>query len=149
MALAANSGRKYILGLESESLKGAISLYGMHDLSLPTQREHPFTEFYIGASYDVEPASHVEASTVAHADPADPPILILHGSIDGSVSVKNSDRLAEVLESMEIPYTYDRIEGWPHLMDFFSPLGERSLWQIHRFLMNHMPSDEIREATMH
>lgn len=149
LALAANSGREYVQGLDSQSLKGSISLYGMHDLSLPIQREHPFTELYIGAPYDVTPDRYVEASTVALVDPDDPPVLLIHGSIDGSVSVKNSDRLAAALENVGVPYIYDRIEGWPHVMDFFSPVGERSLWQIHRFLMSYMPSDEMREAMVH
>jgi len=70
---------------------------------------------------------------------------LIHGSLDGSVSVKNSDNLAQVLESKKVHFVYDRIEGWPHLMDFFSPIGERSLWQIHKFLKNYMPSKEMKE----
>jgi dipeptidyl aminopeptidase/acylaminoacyl peptidase len=73
-------------------------------------------------------------------------VLLIHGSIDGSVSVKNSDNLAKVLESRNVAFVYDRIEGWPHVMDFFSPIGERSLWQIYHFLKSHMPSEEMSSA---
>jgi acetyl esterase/lipase len=143
MALSANSDRGYIEGLNPSSFKGAISLYGIHDLSLTIQREHPFTELYIGTPYDLDTANYVDASTTQHVDQNDPPILLIHGTLDGSVSVKNSDNLAQVLASKKVPYVYDRIEGWPHVMDFFSPIGERSLWQINKFLEDHMPSEEM------
>jgi acetyl esterase/lipase len=144
IALSANSDRAYTKGLTPSSFKGAISLYGMHDLSLIIQREHPFTELYIGTTYEVDSTNYLDASTTQHVDPTDPPILLIHGSIDGSVSVKNSDNLAKVLKSRDVNYVYDRIEGWPHVMDFFSPIGERSLWQIHQFLKQNMPSDELK-----
>lgn len=144
MALAANSDREYIKDLNPSSFKGSISLYGIHDMRLTIQREHPFTELYIGTSYDLDTTNYIDASTTQHVDQNDPPILLIHGSLDGSVTVKNSDNLAQELESKKVPYVYDRIEGWPHLMDFFSPIGERTLWQIHKFLHEHMPSEELK-----
>lgn len=146
MALAANSDRDYTKGLNPSSFRGAISLYGIHDLSMTIQREHPFTELYIGTPFDRDSSSYIDASTVSHVDRNDPPVLLIHGSIDGSVSVKNSDNLAKVLESRNVSFVYDRIEGWPHVMDFFSPIGERSLWQIYHFLKNHMPSEEMNST---
>lgn len=143
LALAANSDRAYTRGLPPSSIKGAISLYGIHDLTLTIQRENPFTELYMGTPYQVDPERYIDASTIEHVDAQDPPMLLIHGTLDGSVSVRNSDRLAQALESNGVPFTYDRIDGWPHLMDFFSPIGERSLWQIHRFLEQHMPSEEM------
>ena len=68
---------------------------------------------------------------------------VIHGALDGSVSVQNSDSLVRHLDEAGVTYTYDRVEGWPHAMDFFSPIGERSLWLIHRFLREHMPSAEL------
>lgn len=144
IVLSANSDRGYVQGLNPSVFKGAISMYGIHDMSLTIQREHPFNELYIGTSYESDPANYIDASTTQHVDVNDPPILLMHGTLDGSVSVKNSDNLAKVLELKKVPYVYDRIEGWPHVMDFFSPIGERSLWQIHRFLEDHMPSEEMK-----
>jgi len=143
MALAANSDRAYTRGLTPSSIRGAISLYGIHDLTLTVQRENPFTELYIGEPYALNSQSYIDASTIEHVDERDPPILLIHGTLDGSVSVRNSDNLARALEASNVPFVYDRIEGWPHLMDFFSPIGERSLWRIHRFLEEHMPSEEM------
>lgn len=144
LALAANSKREYTAGLDANPFKGAISLYGIHDLTMTIQRENQSTEQYIGISYDKDPINYTEASTISHVDKSDPPLLMMHGSIDGSVSVKNSDHLSSVLDANGVIYTYDRIEGWPHVMDFFSPVGERTLWQIHKFLEQHMPSEELK-----
>ena len=147
LALSANSDRTYTKGLDASAFKGAISLYGMHDLTMTIQREHPFTEQYIGTSFIEDPTNYIDASSVTHVDENDPPVLLMHGSIDGSVSVKNSDRLSAELEANGVSYTYDRIEGWPHGMDFFSPIGERTLWQIHKFLKLHMPSEKLKNES--
>jgi len=145
IALASNSDRLYTKGLNASAFKGAISVFGMHDLTLTVQREHPFTELYIGTSYDEDSTNYVDASPINHVDENDPPVLLVHGSLDGSVSVKNSDNLSLILKSKNVPYVYDRIEGWPHVMVFFSPIGERTLWNIRNFLKQHMPSDELKD----
>ena len=148
LGLAANTpDRTYIEGLDPDAIKGIITLYGMHDLTLPIQREHPFTEEFIGATWEEDPDAYVDASPVTHVDADDPPLLIIHGSLDGSVSVQNSDSLVRHLDEAGVQYTYDRVDGWPHAMDFFSPIGERSLWFIHRFLREHMPSDKLAAET--
>jgi len=42
---------------------------------------------------------------VFHVDSDDPPMLLVHGSLDSSVSVLNSDALATRLEAAGVPYT--------------------------------------------
>lgn len=144
IGLAANTPDKsYNAGIDPTAIKAIISMYGMHDLTLPIQREHPFTIQYIGKTFEEAPEIYKEASPIDHADPSDPPVLLIHGSIDGSVSVQNSDALAARLDALGLSYEYDRVEGWPHAMDLFSPIGERSLWFVRRFLEQHMPSDEM------
>lgn len=148
MGLAANSrGKAYVEGINPEVIKGVISLYGMHDLTLEIQRQHPFTELFIGKPYGQVPETYRDASPVYHVDKKDPPVLLIHGSLDGSVSVQNSDTLSQKLKASGVPVTYDRVEGWPHGMDFFSPVGERSLWHIYQFLKTYMPSDKIKKAS--
>jgi acetyl esterase/lipase len=145
VGLAANTpGKSYIEGINPAAVKGIISLYGMHDLTLPIQREHPFTEQFIGMSYEKDPETYREASPVSHVDKNDPPVLLVHGSLDGSVSVQNSDALSKKLEEVGVPYTFDRVEGWSHGMDLFSPIGERTLWHIYQFLKTYVPSDELK-----
>lgn len=145
IGLAANTkGRTYNEDINSDAIKGVIALYGMQDLTLQIQREHPFTQQYIGKTFHEASAKYREASPIYHVDSSDPPVLLIHGSLDGSVSVKNSDALSEMLKETGVRYTYDRVEGWPHGMDFFSPIGERTLWHIYQFLKTNMPSDEMR-----
>ena len=120
----------------------------MHDLTLPIQSDHPFTKQYIGTSFDKAPAKYRDASPIYHVDKQDPPVLLVHGSLDGSVSVKNSDALSAMLEQNGVKYTYDRVEGWPHAMDFFSPIYERTTWFVYQFLKENMPSDEMKSGKM-
>ena len=115
----------------------------MHDLTLQIQREHQFTKQYIGETFEIASAKYRDASPIYHVDKYDPPVLLVHGSLDGSVSVKNSDALSAMLNEVGVPYTYDRIEGWPHGMDFFSPIYERTTWHVYQFLKSYMPSDEM------
>ena len=145
IGLAANTkGRDYNVGINPKAIKGIISIYGMHDLTLQSQREHQFTKQYIGETFEIASAKYRDASPIYHVDKYDPPVLLVHGSLDGSVSVKNSDALSAMLNEVGVPYTYDRIEGWPHGMDFFSPIYERTTWHVYQFLKSYMPSDEIQ-----
>lgn len=82
--LAANtSGREYNRGINAGAIKGIISLYGMHDLTMQIQREHPYTRQYIGKPFEEAGAIHRDASPIYHVDENDPPVLLIHGSIDG------------------------------------------------------------------
>ncbi|MHC4154125.1 MAG: alpha/beta hydrolase [Planctomycetota bacterium] len=145
IGLAANTkGRTYNTGINADAIKGVITLYGMHDLTLQIQRDHPFTHQYIGTTFENASAKYRDASPIYHVDPNDPPVFLAHGSIDGSVSVKNSDALSAMLKEVGVPYTYDRVEGWPHGMDIFSCIYERTTWHIYQFLKKNMPSDEIK-----
>ena len=142
--LSANTpGRAYNEGIDASAFKGVISLYGIQDLTLQVQRGHPFAEQFIGGTYDEKPEAFRDASPVHHVDENDPPVLLIHGSLDGSVPVANSDALKARLDEAGVPCTFDRIEGWSHAMDLFSPIGERCLWQIHRFLQSCMPSEQM------
>ena len=145
IGLAANTeGRSYNAGINADAIKGVIAMYGMHDLTLQIQREHPFTQQYIGEPFEEASTRYRDASPIYHVDVNDPPVLLVHGSLDGSVSVKNSDALSGLLEEVGVPYTYDRVEGWPHGMDFFSPIYERTTWHVYQFLKANMPSDEMK-----
>ena len=64
-------------------------------------------------------------------------------------ALKNSDALSAMLEQNGVTHTYDRVEGWPHAMDFFSPIYERTTWFVYQFLKEHMPSDELADGLKH
>ena len=142
--LAANTpGASYLSGIDAKTIKAIISIYGAHDLTSPAHRNHEETQSFIGKSYADAPELYREASTISHVDKNDPPVLLIHGTLDSIVPVQDSDILSQILKEAGVPVTYDRIEGWPHVMDFFSPIGERTLWQCYNFLKTHVPSDEM------
>ncbi len=128
--LAANTpGVSYLSGIDASAIKAIISIYGPHDLTHRLVRDHENTRKFLGKSFADAPEVYREASTITHLDKADPPVLLIHGTLDGKVDVWQSDTMSRKLKEVGVPYTYDRIEGWPHVMDFFSPIGERTLWQ--------------------
>ena len=83
----------------------------MHNLTLPIQPEHTFIQQFIGKTYAQDPETYREASSVSHVDENDPPVLLVHGSLDGSLSVQNSDALSVKLKEVGVPNTFNRVEG--------------------------------------
>ena len=142
--LAANTpGASYLSGIDAKTIKGIISIYGAHDLKNPMLRNRAEARNFMGKSYADAPELYREASSTSHVDKNDPPVLLIHGTLDAMVPVQNSDTLSQTLKEAGVQFTYDRIEGWSHLMDFFSPITERTLWQCYKFLKTHVPSDEM------
>ena len=142
--IAANSPNlPYLEDVDEASIKAIITIYGPQDLTLADIRLRPDTQKFMGGSFDEVPDVYREASPINHLDKNDPPVLVIHGTLDSIVPVKHSELLVEKLKQLEIPHTYDPIEGWSHVMDFFSPIAERTLWQCYHFLKARMPSDEM------
>ena len=135
-----NPDCEYGAGLAADCIKAVISFYGMHDLTIDFHRDHPFTTQFLGSTYAENPALYVDASPVTYVGPSSPPTLLMHGTLDGSVPVRHSDLLSKRLAVAGVPFVYYRIEGWAHCMNWFSPLAERSLWQVYRFLKQYAPS---------
>jgi len=142
--LAANTPKvPYLKGVDGKTVKAIISIFGPHDLTLDAHRNHRVTRLFLGKTFKQAPDLYREASPINHVDKNDPPVLLIHGSLDAIVPSKNSDLLAEKLKSAGVPVNYDKIEGWSHVMDFFSPIAERTLWQCYHFLKKYAPSDEL------
>jgi acetyl esterase/lipase len=142
--LAANTpGASYLSGIDAKTIKAVISIFGAHDLASAMHRDEEHTQSFIGKSYADAPELYREASTISHVDKNDPPVLLIHGTLDSQVPVEDSDILYETLKEQGVPVTYDRIDGWTHLMDFFSPISERTLWQCYNFLKTYAPSEEL------
>ncbi|HIJ65391.1 MAG TPA: prolyl oligopeptidase family serine peptidase, partial [Candidatus Hydrogenedentes bacterium] len=80
----------------------------------------------------------------------DPPTLIFHGTIDDVVPISQADSLAKRLDAAGVPYFYDRMEGWPHVMDLAADVHERCLYFEDKFLEKYLPlvaSEETQEGT--
>ncbi len=143
---ALESTASYLSGIDAKTIEAIISIYGPHDLTRDAHRNSEETSSFIGKSYADAPELYREASTISHVDKNDPPVLLIHGTLDSQVPVEDSDILYETLKEQGVPVTYDRIDGWTHLMDFFSPISERTLWQCYKFLKTHVPSDEMLKS---
>ena len=46
--------------------------------------------------------------------------------------------LERKLEALEIPYVYDRLNGWPHAMDAAESVNKRSQWFMDAFFNKHL-----------
>src|SRR5262249_17800135 len=68
----------------------------------------------IGKSRASAPDLYKAASPITHVDRLDPPMLLLHGTADKLVEVKQSELLAEKLKQAGVEHQLVIIEGAPH-----------------------------------
>lgn len=86
----------------------AVDMYGptdltvLHDLAM------------LGKKRDAAPELYRAASPVTYVDSSDPPILILHGTADKTVDLKQSELFAAALKKAGAVYELVVIEGAPH-----------------------------------
>lgn len=109
----------------SSAVRVVVDLYGPTDFTTPYGRTHETTTSYLDKSYDEAPELYVQCSPMTHLDESDPPTLIFQGTLDDLVPYTQSDRLAEQLDALGVPYWYDRLDGWPHTMDMAVPVSDR------------------------
>jgi dipeptidyl aminopeptidase/acylaminoacyl peptidase len=83
-------------------------MYGPTDL-----REHRDIGM-LGKTRDEGPNLYRAASPVTYVDSTNPPILILHGTADKVVDVKQSQVLADALKQAGVEHELVIIEGAPH-----------------------------------
>ena len=130
----------------SSAVQAVVDLYGPTDFTTPYGRTHKTTTSYLVKSYEEAPELYEQCSPLFHVDATDPPTLIFQGTLDDLVPVEQSDRLAAKLESLGVPYWYDRLDGWPHTMDLARPISERVKTVIEAFFDEFL-SDDPKNAT--
>jgi acetyl esterase/lipase len=74
------------------------------------------------------------ASPITYVDAGDPPILILHGSNDGTVVYTQSVELDSALRAAGVPVTFKTINGGGHGGPEY--VADSSLTRVHAFLKN-------------
>ena len=135
-ALEGNSGHNGV----SSSISAVVNIYGVYDMTARIAKENDAVKNFLqGKSFEEAPELYRQASPMFHLDQTDPPTLILHGTLDEIVPVAQSDRLASHLKRLKIPYTYGRLDGWPHTMDLAKPVNDYCQAMIDRFLYEHLP----------
>lgn len=122
----------------SSRVQAVISLYGPTDLTTPVARGNGMVRDFMGVPYQRDHERYAHASPMHHLSDDDPPTLLLHGTLDGLVSISQSDALAARLGELGVPVGYTRYEGWPHVMDAARVVNDHCLWSIDRFLQTHL-----------
>ncbi len=127
----------------SSRVQAVVNIYGPCDLAVPVLRDaESIRKFLGGRTYDEAPELYKKASPFYYLTKNTPPTLILHGTLDSLVPINQSDELAKRLKETGVPYTYDRLEGWPHVMDMAEIVFNRCVFFIDRFLAENMPVPE-------
>lgn len=127
----------------SSRVQAVIDVYGPADLTADIARDNNNVKRFLqNKTMDEALDLYKEASPITHLKQGAPPTLILHGTIDDVVPIDQSDALAARLESLGVPYLYDRIPGWPHAMDAAAAINTRCQYFMEKFLQQHLPLPE-------
>jgi acetyl esterase/lipase len=86
----------------------AVDLYGPTDLLQRGEAK------WLGKKQAEAPELYRAASPTSYVDLSDPPILILHGTADKTVDLKQSELFADALKKAGAPHELVVIEGAPH-----------------------------------
>ncbi len=118
--------------------QAVINFYGPVDMTTDFAKKQSLVVDFLGKTYDEYPKLHEFASPISHLTKDDPPTLILHGTLDSTVPIKQADMLADKLKSLGIDCFYDKYEGWPHTMDLAEAVNKRCQYQMVQFLEEHL-----------
>lgn len=102
---------------ESSRVQAVIDWYGRADLSRvctdPAMAEHAVARLLGGSGEKVSDIA-AKASPITHVSKDDPPFLIMHGDVDATVPVQQSEALAEALKQAEVPVILVVLTGVGH-----------------------------------
>ena len=90
-------------------VQAIVPMYGVHDLITRVRDDN-----LLDALNDQQRRLCIAASPVTYASKDDPPALILHGTADSTVAVKQSELLADALRKVDVPMELVIVEGAPH-----------------------------------
>jgi acetyl esterase/lipase len=123
----------------SSRAQAVVSLYAPTDLTAESARtEGVVVRFLGGKTIEEEPDLYKLASPISHVTKDDPPTLLLHGSIDDTVTIDQSELLVEALQKSGVKFEYDRVEGWPHAMDLEPDVNQHCMMKMFEFLEKHL-----------
>jgi len=103
--------------VHTRMVKAVVDIYGPVDLTTEYARNQSLVTSFLASKWEESPEVFREASPVTYLDKNDPPTMILQGTADKLVPASQSDRLKEMLDSLDVPNVYYRLPGWPHTMD--------------------------------
>lgn len=117
------------------SVKAVVDFYGLVDFSINSLNKSEgipswTIQDFLGEDYPEETAR--KASAVAYVDESAPPFLILHGTKDQVVPIRQSEVLEEALARHNIYHEVYLLEGAEHGTDEF--YQEETLQKVEAFL---------------
>ncbi len=123
----------------SSRVQAIVNLYGPTDLTTDFAKSSDAVRQFLGGKTFAEDRKLYElASPVTHVTEGDAPTLILHGSIDTVVPIDQAEILAAKLKQAQVPFEYDRVEGWPHTMDLSADVNRHCLAMMFAFFDKHL-----------
>lgn len=123
----------------SSRVQAVVDFYGPSDLTTEFARSQGVVKTFLGKTYEEDPKGYALASPITYLTKDDPPTLILHGTIDSTVPIDQSDELEKKLKDLGIPYFYEKMEGWPHTMDIVEAVNLRCQYQMNEFFAKYLP----------
>jgi acetyl esterase/lipase len=101
---------------ESDCVQAGVTWYGLFDFSdLPVSSTTPAVNAYLDCTEgECDPSVVSSASPINHVDDNDPPMLVIHGDADQTVSIEQSRELARRLNAAGVPVTFTTIPGVGH-----------------------------------
>jgi acetyl esterase/lipase len=129
-------------GDESARVQAVVDFYGPSDLQrLPFERNpnlaHDPVHLFLGVENSASRIAH-DASPIHHVHRDAAPTLIIHGTDDPWVPIRQSEDFARTLEAMGIAHQFIRVEGARHGFDaeVLEPDRRDLLPEIFAFLEN-------------
>ena len=122
----------------SSSVRAVVDLYGPTNLDTPIGRKSDLVYNFLGKKFEDDPELFRIASPINYATAESPPTFVLHGTIDSTVPVAQSDALVEKLKKLGVPCWYDRLDGWPHTMDIVKSVNDRTQTLLLRFFETYL-----------
>jgi len=119
---------------QSSKVQAVANFYGPCDFTVEFARKAPQVTGLLQKTYEEAPSLFKDSSPIFYITKNSPPTLIVHGTIDQTVPIAQSDALAAKLAEAGVPYFYDKIEGWPHTCDAVAGVNEHCQYVLDKFM---------------
>ncbi len=121
--------------VDAPRVQAVVDFYGPSSLADKPMRSASVVQKFLGGKrYRKYPELYRSASPMTYVSAQCPPTLIFHGTVDSRVPVAQSDALAEALRRVNVPFLYDRVDGWHHAMDQYVEVNVHCLAVMDVFL---------------
>ncbi|CAN5620460.1 hypothetical protein BH23GEM7_BH23GEM7_23530 [soil metagenome] len=127
----------------SPAVSAVVAIAAPHDIRTAgalDSGQRSMVENFLGARPEADPARALLASPAVHASAGDPPFLLIHGTADEVVPIRQSRSMRDSLRSAGVPATLIELPGVGHSVPEFSaePRFRASTCTILQFLRERL-----------